>query len=186
MVGRAGAPQVADVDEIHVACCVDGQRLHGYRVKLDPEIGGMLLERAEQFYRDHIIQRLPVPMDGTEGTGSILEQAHPEDDGTETERTDKGDEAARAILELGRQIQDLEKERDKFRHVLQGEIGDARKMRGEGWSATWSNTRGRVSTKSLIAELAELAGLTTAELRRLENRHRANDYRQLTVRRARS
>jgi len=70
---------------------------------------------------------------------------------------------ARAHVDLGRKIKDLEEQRDAVAARIKGSILEARGIRGRGWRATWSQSDRR---KTNWEQVAMAAGATEEDISR--------------------
>lgn len=162
---RWGAAGVADVP-IEVACQMQwymtltdrdwwdvpvlfgGQKLRIFTVQNDPELGALLLERADRWWQDHVIER----REPAEMRGALVDQflaaKFPRIRHDEREATPEEAELARQDVALRRQIDTLTTDRDAIRNRIRLAIGDAAGLRGridgEEFLARWSETKQKI------------------------------------------
>lgn len=151
--GKADSSRVED--EAHLVPVVGGTPPRKYVVQFDPELFGIMMERAEKFHRDHIATGKPPEMDGSPAADEYLRRRY----GLEVQEVRPFDEEAeelrRCILAAEEQIKALEEEKQKVRQQLCERIGDSAGIDGV---ATWKRCKDTIETQTDWKWIAEQIG----------------------------
>lgn len=70
--------EVCDTEDATLVALVNGD-YREYPVKRDREMGGLLLEVVGRFWREHVLARVPPPVDGSAAYTEYLRRRHPRD-----------------------------------------------------------------------------------------------------------
>lgn len=128
--------------------------LREYRVTLDKELTEHLCERADAWFRRHVIAREPIEPDGSKAFDGFIAAKFPKESGEVI--------AAPADIEVEfaewrrvkTQIKELETHADAAEQRVRLAIGSASEMVGSGWAVTLKEqTRKTVDYKALVASL---------------------------------
>ena len=114
-----------------------------YFVYPDAELFGMLSESAERFWVDHIVKKVPPPVDGSEGYAAWLAEHFPQSKGALLPETPAARGLALQLKSVRSQLEALEEEKAALENAFKLQIGEADGMAGNGWSITWKSTAGR-------------------------------------------
>jgi predicted phage-related endonuclease len=133
-------------DRVEFGVLFSGHRFRHYTVRRDPETEAMYVEIAERFWFDHVVPRIPPPIDGTEGAARFLAAAYPVDDGEELQADDSLAEQCQRILAINAQTTALEAEKLALSNVVKAAMGEATTLRGPYFRATWKMTKGSTYT----------------------------------------
>ena len=140
-----------------LAVCIGGQRLRIYGFDQDPSMSESLIRQAHHFWHEHVLARVPPPIDGAEKTRRWLESKHPGHFGNaraiEWQEAEWCADYLRAIA--------MEKEAKETKALLgnrlRAALGDHEGAEGHGVKVTWTqNENGTPSWKAI----AEEAGAT--------------------------
>lgn len=126
-----------------------------YRIIRDHEMGGMLVDLAGKFWRDHVLTRRPPEPDGSEGFSNYLKHRWPESRGDMKEAT-PGAEATALLLKAAREeFDEVEARVKELKNALVDFIGDADGVRGAFGRITYKNVKSSTKTdwEALAREL---------------------------------
>jgi predicted phage-related endonuclease len=126
-----------------LAVLLGGDELRIYTLRADLELHSLLLEQSERFHRDHILARVPPPVDGSWSCSEWLRARYPIDRApvmradAETERIGRELLAARAAKDTA------EAREYAARNALISIMGEAAEVEGDGWRVSYKTTKGR-------------------------------------------
>lgn len=105
-----------------------------YRIELNPELEGVLVEACDQFHRDHIVTSRPPEVDGSAGAARMLKAMYPRQrDGLELKAGPALEQHARAFFDADRAIEQAKAEQELAKQKLLTLVGDAGTVWGDGW-----------------------------------------------------
>jgi predicted phage-related endonuclease len=145
---------VTGADEWHLAVAVLGKSFHVFHISRNQQEIDALVEAERIFWQEHVQKQIPPPPDGSAAASQLIKTMFP------SERRDGvlvplfGDEAKlQQILELDRQIRQLEKESDALKQAIQIELGEADGGKANGFQVWWrSQQRASIDSKRLQQE----------------------------------
>lgn len=73
--------EVCDLDHATLVPLIGGNDYREYPQTRDRELGGNLVQFVEKWWADHVVQGLPVPVDGSEAATSYLRRRYPAEHG---------------------------------------------------------------------------------------------------------
>lgn len=146
---------------VWVAVLLYGRDLRLYPVDRDPAQVAHLERALPEWYQRHIVERVPVEPDGSEGSAAALRALYPLATDPARVATAEEELLALEVIEAAAAKSQAEARHELARQRLMAEIGPAAAIAGTTWKATLALQRGRVDWKSA----AEAAGVTegTAE-----------------------
>lgn len=164
---------------IRVPVILGGNRFRVYRLAYDADLVTHLVQLEEAFWTAYQDGDMPEIEPNALGLAT-LKRLFPNDDRAErvVPTTDPLHALACELAAMAHAAKRIEAEKARLHALIQGSMGETRKLVGDGWSYTWATVPGRVSTKAVIAELAERAGVTGDELEEIQERHRGPASRQ--------
>ena len=139
----------------HVAALLGGTDFRMYEIRRSEELLGALISIGSEFYRDHVVARVPPPLDGSEAAREFLHRRFPRE---RLPLVAAPIEALGIVVEL-REIKARQKldelRRDHLETLLKGLIGEHLGIESDSWgSATWKMTAsGGVDWKGVVPEL---------------------------------
>ena len=125
--------EVCDADEADMAALIGGTDFRIYRIKRDREMGGLLLDIAAKFWRDHVVARVPPVVDGSEGAKRMLAKLYPRN----TAPMKEADGELEALVRELKALDAVEAKRLELENKLKDAIRDAEGVTGDGWSVTY-------------------------------------------------
>lgn len=116
-------------------------------VPRDDDFIGAMMDVEEKFWNDHVVKRVPPPVDGSKSTTAALKKLHPKDNGTIITLPDGFSSLAMRREQLLDDKDTAQKELDEIDNLLRAEIGDASYGvldDGSGFSLKWQSRDGYV------------------------------------------
>jgi putative phage-type endonuclease len=166
-------------DQAELVAFLAGNGIREYTIQRDEEIIGLMIERGERFWRDHIEGGVVPEVDGSEGCSEWLLRKHPHAD---KGRVIEADPVLEDLISKLARYKSLEKtaaeEIDLAKAQIQAIIGDAYKVKSRVGSVTWSDVKGRekLDLKTLFSEF----GITDEAIEK--HTQRGEGYRSFTFR----
>lgn len=129
-----------------VAVLHGGTRFNVYHIERDAELEGELIDQLRAWWREHVVNRTPPPVDASDGWRRYLHAKHPVEN-LPLVRTD--DPAKQQLLGNLWQIRNAEKNltalREETENQLKQSIGDAEGIYSNAGRATWKKTKDSTS-----------------------------------------
>ena len=127
----------AEVQRVTVAALCYGQ-LWVYRLTLDPELAGLLVQAAERFWRDHILTRIP-PEPTMGADAEVLRRLYPAEKAPLMPWPDgRPDDVITRWSDLDATAKAAQEEADRAKAQVMAEVGEAAGMERPGlWRITW-------------------------------------------------
>lgn len=121
-----------------------GTMVRTYRVALDTELEGVLVEECDRFHRDHIVTKRPPEVDGSAGSARMLKAMWPrqrdkydidvrKDSLGRHPEADELERQARAYFEAEQRIKVAESDQELAKQRLLKLATDADSVVGDGW-----------------------------------------------------
>jgi len=123
---------VADVPLVHVGALI-GTDVRVYRVVPDPELVAVLVEAADRHWTDHVVPRLPPPVDGSEGARRMLRARWPRERLDVLRAGAPAEALARRYFEASRSKASAEAAAELARQQLMELVGEHAGIVGDGW-----------------------------------------------------
>ncbi len=129
-----------------IAAPIDGD-LRTYPIEGDPEFQGMLLERVERFWVDHVLARKPPPVDGSESCEEWLNARFPRHlDAEHVQADSEAEELARTLRAAKAAGEEAAKKEAEAKNRLKAKVELAPGMVGDGWRISWKSNKGKAVT----------------------------------------
>lgn len=161
-------------EESHLAVLFNRYDFRTYTVRRDPALEKAVLEKLEAWWEAHVVKRVPPPVDGTEAWGDYLKRRFTTTTGLTVKAEAAVHEAAVALVQAKAAKAAAEQEVARFENAIKAAIGDAEKVEGPEWHATWKFTKDSVGVdwetiaKDLSIELSKHSGeLPVAKLKKM-------------------
>ncbi len=138
---------------------IAGEEPQIYELTRNDALIQQLYERAEKFWNQHVVPKIPPQVDESEAAAKMLSQFYTRADEDIIDSTPALDSLA---AQLVRQKQFLQVAQDNVRYLenrIKATLGDHEGVVGEWGKATWKKTRGRTifDEKRFMAERPDLA-----------------------------
>lgn len=119
---------------------------HGFEFRVyDLEANATLQEKLRRIARDwwdkYVVTNVQPPVDGSQSTRDALRAVWPSESTPSQQATIEQDELAMGLLELQTQRKDLEETERRIKHELMAAMGNAQKLEGHDWRATWKRDK---------------------------------------------
>jgi putative phage-type endonuclease len=169
---------VTDREFCDFALLVAGQKFRLYRVVRDQEIEDALIEAERAFWHDHVLAKVPPPVDGSEASRTLLEVRFPKAVVESIDPPDGFEELALSYLSAKATVKALTGELDVLANLMREKLGDADATSGPQYRARWSNVKspartdwaGVVRDAAVPPEIVERNTKAGGETRRFEVR----------------
>lgn len=126
--------EVAELPEGFLATLIGGNQFREYRLERDPELGGNLVQFAEEWWADHVVQGLPVPLDGSRASSDFLRRRYPVEQGPLLDPTPDFEAMVAKVRAAKAALAEAEKAEAAATNALRQVIGEASGIAG---LATW-------------------------------------------------
>lgn len=117
-----------------------------YTIHADPELFGLLAERAERFWVDHVLAKRPPPPDASAGYSDWLSRRFNSPSNGLLAATPEIDATVAEYRRAAAQAEVAVSARDTAKNALKAAIGEARGIQGDGYRVLWSLAKGREKT----------------------------------------
>lgn len=144
----------ASVERADVAALIDGD-LKIYTVAWDGELFEVLYDKAQQFWRDHVLARVPPPADGSDSHGEYLARRFPASVGELRQATESEESMVLEYRKVREAREMAEAKEAELKQLLQEAIGEGEGLTLSCGKVTWKSCKGRVTTdyKAIVEEL---------------------------------
>jgi putative phage-type endonuclease len=155
-------PQVAlemscyDLNRCDLAALVYGE-LRVYPVARNLDLEMHILKACEAFWTNHVVARVPPPVDGTASYANHLAEVFPISTERQLLADNEAEHWAGVLINARKGIEDAEQVEEMAKNKLKALMCDASTMIGNGWSASWKNVSAR-KTVDWRAYAASLGG----------------------------
>jgi putative phage-type endonuclease len=123
------------------ALLIAGQKYREYRVERDMDFEAALIEKEREFWIDHVLARVPPPVDGSDSARELLGMRYPRAE-LDTIDPPEGFEAlALEWLSLKAGHKDEESRLAVLGNLMREALGTAEATSGALYSATWRNVK---------------------------------------------
>ena len=169
---------VCDREFCDFALLVAGQKFRLYRVVRDQEIEDALIEAERAFWHDHVLAKVPPPVDGSEASRKLLEVRFPKAELAEIDPPEGFETYALQYLHTKGLMKEMEGQLEVVANLMREAMGTAESVSGAHYRARWSNVKspartdwaGVVRDAAVPADIVERNTKTGGETRRFEVR----------------
>lgn len=130
--------EVCGLEHAALVPLIGGNDYREYPQIRDPEMGGQLVQFVERWWADHVVQGLPVPVDGSEASTSYLRRRYPTNQGPALRFSEEAELLAARLRAAKAALRAAEAEESAAGNGLRAFIGDAAGIEGV---ATWRANR---------------------------------------------
>jgi putative phage-type endonuclease len=130
--------EVCDIDSATLVPLIGGNDYREYPQRRDREMGGNLVQFAEKWWADYVVQGLPVPLDGSEAASSYLRRRFPVEHGPLLDPTDAARDLVQAFRLAKERLAESEEAASEIGNRLRALIGEASGVAG---LCTWKANR---------------------------------------------
>lgn len=143
-----------------VAALHNGRKMSLWRVDANPDLQAVMMLAAQTFWERYVLPGAPPPLDGSDATTEALNTRYVRSDAGATVELDSYRDTVADIARLGRQIKDLERNRNRAENLIREAMGRAEVGTIDGAPVvTWKSFRSRrIDLDKLRAEYPREAG----------------------------
>lgn len=145
-----------NLQDADVAALLGGEDFRVYHLRRDAELEAMIIEWAEKFWRDFIINKTPPPPDASEPYTEWLHKRYPEVSARAPILWADADahQWAAQLFDARKRKDAAEKDEQLARQHLEARIGSGYGIEGETWKILWAESKGRETTnwEAVVAE----------------------------------
>lgn len=163
-----------------VAVLIGGQDYREYRVDRDDEIIATIFEQVGRFWDDHVLARVPPPIDGTDDYRDYLARRYPHTRADYLEADAETEGMVAELLGLREDRRVLEEMIAERENQLRAAIGEAAGLITSAGKLHYKPRRGAPNWKRVAEELAEAHDVDAGTLAELADLNRNRDSRPLT------
>lgn len=138
--------EVCDAESVDVVALIGGTDFRIYTVNRDRELAGMLTAIGEKFWRDHVIARVPPPVDGSESAREMLNKMFPRHVTKLRPATAEVEGIAKSLVEAKADLVIAAERKARLENMMCQAIGDGEGFVSDTWKATWKVNKAKVKT----------------------------------------
>jgi len=140
-------------DTWDIAVLLAGQEYREYRLHRDTELEAGLIQLGHDFWTDHVLKRIPPPLDGSDSARAYLLGRFPRNVEPLLTATPEAEEWAGKLREAKDRIAEAEADEARAKQELMAIIGDHDGIEGDFGKIYWRLQAGRASWKSIAEAL---------------------------------
>jgi predicted phage-related endonuclease len=161
-----------------VAVLLDGNDFRVYRLQRDTEIETAMMDAGEKFWRDHVERDVPPAFDGGDAAWTYLQKRFAGKKAISAEPTPEVEALALELERAKVDIADAEKREATIRQKICDIAADlgVRSFKGQGWSFSVVEQKGKTTWKTVAAALYERLQLAADERTRIEEACRGRSF----------
>lgn len=126
----------------YIACLVGGQKFVWYELERDEEIISYMVERAAEFWNNHVLTGEAPPADGSANCTEYLKEAFPKDNGESVMFTSDYIALIDQLAEIKKQEKELKTQKTDIENRLKQYLGEAQTGMCEKYTVTWKTQNG--------------------------------------------
>jgi putative phage-type endonuclease len=128
--------EVTGLEKATLVPLLGGNAYREYPQTRDREFGGQLVQFAEKWWADHVVQGLPVPVDGSEASSSYLRRRFPAEAGPLLDPTPELEQLVQRLKDARLVLRTAEAEESAAGNALRALLGEAAGVAGlVSWKA---------------------------------------------------
>lgn len=155
-----------------------------WRVEYDAERAAHLREVCERFWKEHILAKVPPPIDGSEACEGYLQGRHSQSNGRVVSAPYEAEAYAKTYDLCRQNIKGIERIKATSKNSLIELIRDNEGIEGRWGKATWLEQNGKIDWQSVAVELGAILlkhGTYPYHIQKVIEKHRAKRKRVLRV-----
>lgn len=130
--------EVTGLEDAWLCVVLGGQSYREYPLKRDREMGGQLVEFADKWWADHVVQGLPLPLDGSDASTAFLRRRYPSNLAPALQLTPELADLVTAARGAKALLATAEEAEAAAVNALKAAIGEAEGIAG---AVTWRNNK---------------------------------------------
>ena len=166
-----------DLDRWWVVVVFGGNKTRYFPVEWSDQRAAAIEARVLGFWRDFVVPRVRPPHTGHKADTRTLNRMFDRQMDAALEATNATEDRVQRYREIQTQLQELTKEKDHIRNDLRGIMGNATRLVGVSWAASFKKSRPKRRTN--YEKLFEEFGIKKDDLERFQVEEKA--ARRLTI-----
>ena len=160
---------VWDVKRVDVCAAVGGKPPQIYTIERDDEFAELLIEKGRSFWFEHVVPRVPPPLDGSPAARDYLAKRYPTNTSDMITPDKWLDDDVKLYMETRTIADNCVQEAERQKQRICEKIGEAAGIQGADYSVTWKRTADGKHTdwEAAFRELATVYGLVGDGFREL-------------------
>lgn len=146
--------EIFDLDMAYLAVLIGGNQYRHYPIQRDRELGAGLIEKGYEFWHNHVLAKVPPPLQNAED----VDKYYPQDNGETAQADTETLIAYNALILAKQELAEKQRQVDELENQLKIKIGQAQQMNdGERKLFTWkTQSSRRFNSKSFQAAHPDL------------------------------
>ena len=143
----------------YIAALFAGCEFRIYPIERDREMSDLIVEMDGAFWNEHVVPKIPPPIDGSDSCRRMLERLHPKEKAAVRAATAEETDMLLILRGLEKQEESCKDEAERMRNLLRDSIGDAAGITCDFAKVSYKLAKGRagIDTKALKAEMPAIA-----------------------------
>lgn len=125
----------------HLVALLGGCEVRTYTLRYDAELAASLERKARKFWFEHVIARVPPPIDGSDGARTLLTKLYPRSEARLLRADQETEALARALVDAKDAEARAKAAEQKAANLLKAHMKDADVITGDWWRATWKTQK---------------------------------------------
>jgi putative phage-type endonuclease len=118
-----------------------GTEFRTYRIHANPELQDKIIRRGRDFWHNHILTRVPPPVDGSEGASTMLKLLYPKSGPARISSDPELDALVVSLRAARKAFDDATDERSLCENRIKALLKDASGAFGEGWNIRYGTQK---------------------------------------------
>lgn len=142
----------------HIAVLIGNTKFHIDEIQRDDELIEIMIDRAKDFWENHVLKQTPPEFDGSRASEKLLKRLYPESEGYSVKLSNSYLEMIERYDVLKKQEKDIREEIKSIENKIKGEMKDAEVAELDNRKITWKTfERTTFDRKAFQKEHPELA-----------------------------
>lgn len=146
---------VTGAKQAYIAVLVDGFNFAWHKVPRHQRFIDRMLKRLDHFWAEHVVKRVPPPVDYSQATRDALARKYPTDNGAVVDLPVELEEKAQRMGRYAALKKKLERRIDLINNEIRAEIGEASYARTMEGGFSWKANKNGTRTLRRVKRIAE-------------------------------